>query len=280
MEHNKQEAENFPVALKLLPSKYRKKLLAFYSYARLVDDLGDEYSGDRLAALDWAEKQLSEPTHNIFTQLHDVFKELENGSQDIYAPFVKLIEANRLDQEKYIYETYQELDKYCELSANPVGHIVLRIFGMDSLEITQYSDSVCTGLQILEHLQDMGEDFERGKIYLPATELLEHGVKPKDIASSQKAGKATPELCNLVLANLEKVRERLGAGQFLVAELKGFWAKLAISGYVSGGNLAVAALEAVGGDIFHPKATKHKSVFNKLFRMPWIFKLLVSRKPN
>lgn len=248
--------ENFPVALKVLPKKYRQKLSAFYSYARLVDDLGDEYSGDRLKVLDWAQQQLSSPTNSIFVKLDKALGGIKEGSH-IYEALVKLIDANRLDQTKHRYASHQELEDYCALSANPVGHIVLYIFGVDSFELRQHSDSVCVGLQILEHLQDIGEDLtEKERIYLPATELEKYGVTEEGIGNSQSAGKASPELCDLVLANLKRVTQALQAGRPLVKGVKGFWGKLAINAYVSGGLAHTEALKSVGGDIFHPKAQK------------------------
>ncbi len=256
-------SENFPVAIRFIPKRYRSKLLAFYGFARLVDDLGDEYEGDRLKALDWASQQLEKPTHLIFLNL-----QAELGHLD-QKPFTRLIEANRLDQTKHRYESFEELYSYCELSANPVGRVVLDIFGADSLLLDEYSDSVCTGLQILEHLQDMAEDYGNGRIYLPLSELERYKVKEADLGS----GFSTPEMCKMVMGNLKRVRELLAAGSQLTGSLKGLWAKMAVSGYAAGGMAAADALAAASGDIHSPAAGKPQS----LSQISYFLKLLASR---
>ncbi len=251
---SKAKLENFPVALKVLPKTYRKKLLALYGYARLVDNLGDEYGGDRLEALNWAEKQLKEPTHPIFQQLHNDL--LSQVGTDLHPALLKLIEANRMDQKKTSYKNYDELYEYCELSANPVGAVALAIFGADSFEMAQHSDSICTGLQILEHLQDIAEDFERGRIYIPETELNKYSVKKTDIKEAKDSGRTNAEMSNLVLSNLKRVEEHLAFGEQLVAGIKNRWGKLAVAGFVAGGRAEIAFLEANGGDVFGKASVK------------------------
>ena len=275
----KSSTENFPVALKVLPKKYRQKLTAFYGFARLIDDLGDEYEGNRLEALDWAEAQLkaalSESSGAL--QLHPIFAEVQTQLQGLNPePFLEIIEANRLDQRKNEYATYEELDEYCRLSANPVGHIVLLIFGADSKDRRAYSNSVCTGLQILEHIQDISEDYSRGRIYIPAAELSSFGLSRESLKDMAVNGQAAlPELRRLVLAQLPKVKGLLGEGKPLAASLNG-WAKLAVSGYIAGGLAYTRALKKAGGDITSPKAHKAK----RLHLFGHLLKLLLTRPPK
>jgi phytoene/squalene synthetase len=212
----KAQHENFPVALRILPRKLRARLTAIYGFARLVDDSGDEYAGDRDAALDELEADLrrafaGNAQHPLMQRLTPFVR--ETGATE--EPFLRLIEANRLDQRKARYESWDELAYYCTLSANPVGELVLLAVGQATPERIRWSDDVCTALQLAEHMQDVDEDRARGREYLPAGDLLTRG------------------------------RELLASGIPLVRSLRG-WGKLAIAAYVGGGLAAFAALERGG----------------------------------
>src|SRR5215472_17370056 len=123
--------ENFSVASIVLGRDNRRHLTAIYGYARLVDQVGDAVDGDRLAALDAFEADLSKifegasPTHPVLRRLESTVRELDLPR----GPFDRLIEANRRDQEVAAYTTFDELVSYCDLSANPVGELVLHVFG-------------------------------------------------------------------------------------------------------------------------------------------------------
>ena len=157
------DSENFPVASRLLPRRERADLLAIYGFARLVDELGDAAAGDRLAALDWLEAELDRAfagraEHPLLIALQPTLRTraLERG------PFLRLIEANRVDQRVTTYDTWQQLRDYCALSADPVGELVLAVFGIFDERLTALSDSICTGLQLVEHCQDVAEDLAAG----------------------------------------------------------------------------------------------------------------------
>ena len=168
----KPESENFPVASRLLTGDVRASLMAIYGFARLTDDIGDEASGDRLAHLDWLEAELDRAaagsaTHPVMRQLTPVIRGLALSLE----PFRDLIEANRMDQRVTRYRSFGDLVDYCMLSAAPVGRLVLAVFGVQTAERTALSDEVCIGLQVVEHLQDVGEDAGRGRIYLPTEDM-------------------------------------------------------------------------------------------------------------
>ena len=110
--------------------------------------------------------------HPLLQRVSTVVRELSLPRE----PFVRLIEANRQDQVVSRYATWDELMRYCELSANPVGELVLYVFDAATPERIGWSDAVCTGLQLAEHWQDVGEDYERGRIYLPAEDMARFGV--------------------------------------------------------------------------------------------------------
>ena len=237
--------ENFPVALRLLPKAVRGHLRAIYGYARLVDNLGDEYPGDRLAALDWVEAQLDAlfaggPRHEAFVQLAPTVAQFGLDRR----PFDRLLAANRLDQHKASYADFEELMGYCELSANPVGHLVLAVFEAATPERLAASDQVCSGLQVLEHLQDVGEDAARGRVYLPADDMERFGVTVEDLAEEE----ASAALRGLVAYEAARARAMLERGRGLVASLRGP-ARLAVSGFLAGGLAGLDALEAANFEV-------------------------------
>ena len=169
-------SENFPVASRLLPRRVRSHLLAVYGFARLVDELGDSAPGDRLAALDWLEGDLDRAyegraEHPLLARLQPTLRECALPRE----PFARLIEANRVDQRVSRYQTWEQLRGYCALSADPVGELVLGVFGMATPARIALSDSICTALQLTEHCQDVAEDFAAGRIYLPAEDLARFG---------------------------------------------------------------------------------------------------------
>ena len=122
--------ENFPVASLLFPRAVRPHLRAIYGFARLVDILGDEYEGDRLAALDELEREVDacyhgEPTWAVMRKLQPAIRACRLPRE----PFLRLIEANRMDQRISEYETWDDLKHYCVHSADPVGRLVLGVLG-------------------------------------------------------------------------------------------------------------------------------------------------------
>ena len=240
--------ENFPVALRLLPARYRRHLLALYGYARHVDDLGDEplVSGlDRVAALDAVEAELralyagGDVRHPVLRALAPTVAECRLPMD----PLLRLIEANRIDQQVTRYATFEQLVDYCTRSANPVGELVLHVFAQAEPATVALSDRICTALQLVEHLQDVAEDHRRGRVYLPAEDLARFGVTEADLA----AGTASRQLRELIGFEAERARAWLDAGAPLVSALHG-WARLAVSGYLAGGRATLDALAAAGHD--------------------------------
>ena len=237
--------ENFPVALRLLPRGLRDHLEAIYGYARLVDNLGDEFPGDRTLALDWADSELDalfsgSPRHPVFRRLAPMIHSFRVPRR----PFDELLAANRLDQHKTRYETRAELMDYCALSANPVGHMVLAVFESGTPERIAASDAVCSGLQILEHLQDVAEDAEAGRVYLPSEDMARFGCSIEDL-SAPEAGAGLREL---VAYESRFARELVEQGIPLVRSLTGY-ARLAISGFVAGGLAGLDAIEKAGFEV-------------------------------
>ena len=175
--------ENFPVAMRVLSREHRRRLLAVYGFARLADELGDELTGDRLAALDWLEGELDRAyagraRHPLLVRLQQTLGKCALPR----AAFVRLIDANRLDQRSQRYESWEQLQAYCSLSANPVGELVLGVFELVSPERIELSDRVCSALQLVEHIQDLREDVCRGRYYLPAQDLARFDCSHEQLA--------------------------------------------------------------------------------------------------
>lgn len=170
-------------------------------------------------------------------------------------PLRRLVEANRRDQVVTRYETFDDLLSYCELSANPVGHIVLHVFDAATPPRLALSDHVCSALQVLEHCQDVGEDYTRGRIYLPAEDMRRFGCTEEDLLGDR----TPPRLRRVVALQAERAGRLLDAGEPLVGSLSGF-ARTAVAGYVAGGHATRTALELSGhrvlGRTVRPRTTR------------------------
>ncbi|MEU6624120.1 squalene synthase HpnC [Streptomyces litmocidini] len=263
--------ENFPVAPFFLPRAWRDDLMAVYGFARLVDDIGDgdlapggadarhlgvgpEAADDRVALLDALETDLrrvfdSTPHHPLLRALQPTVRRRGLPPE----PFLGLIAANRQDQLVRRYETYDDLLAYCELSANPVGRLVLALTGTDTPERIRRSDEICTALQIVEHLQDVAEDLARDRIYLPAEDLKRFHVTERDLA----APTAGASVRALIAFEAERARALLHAGTPLVGSVHGRL-RVLLAGFTGGGLAALDAITDAGYDVLTgpPKATK------------------------
>jgi squalene synthase HpnC len=252
--------ENFPVALRVLPRREREHLTALYGYARLVDDVGDELAGGpakRLEALDELEAELDRAvagtaTHPVFVRLATTISSCELDRR----PFADLIEANRIDQSVTRYAAFDDLLGYCRLSADPVGRLVLAVFGEAGDELSRLSDLVCSALQIIEHLQDVGEDAAAGRIYLPTEDLVRFSVDPQLLLSRS----STPDACRrLVAFEASRARRMLDEGSRLVALLQRRSAALAIAGFTGGGYAQLDALAAASFDVLSQQVKAGKA---------------------
>src|SRR5690349_2645775 len=217
--------ENFPVASLLFPRALRPHLRAIYGFARLVDMLGDEIPGDR--------------TWEVMRELQPTIRARSLPRE----PFLRLIEANRIDQRVSAYETWSELKLYCVHSADPVGRLVLGVLGRDGdAEAVALSDDVCTGLQLVNFLQDVPRDLELGRVYLPADDLRRFGVEALDRPSA--------ELRALLEFEAERARALLASGEELGRRLGGRVGR-GVALFARGGLAALEALERADWDIFN-----------------------------
>jgi squalene synthase HpnC len=244
--------ENFPVGSVLFPRPLRPHIRALYCYARFVDEVGDSFEGDRLAALDELEAEVDaafagRATWPVLRNVEPTIREFDLPRE----PFLRLIEANRMDQRVAEYETWDELKNYCVHSADPCGRLVLGVLQrLGEPEVVAASDSVCTGLQLVNFLQDVPRDLELGRVYLPAEDRRRFGEPALDRPSA--------ELRELLRFEAARARELLAAGEVLRARIGGRLGR-AVALFSRGGLAALDALEAAGWDVFSQRPKPSRS---------------------
>jgi squalene synthase HpnC len=248
--------ENFPVVSVLAPRFARPHLRAVYGFARLVDNLGDEAAGDRGALLDELERELDGPPRTeIMRRLHATIADRDLPLE----PFRRLLEANRIDQVRRRYETWDDVREYCTYSADPVGRLVLGIYGRaEEHGLVELSDSVCTGLQLVNFLQDPPRDLSLGRVYLPQEDLRRFGVFDDGLA-----GPLTEPIAALLRFEGDRARALLEQGLPL-REALGGRPGLSVALYAGGGLAALDALERAGWDVFTGRPAPTRLAFARL----------------
>jgi squalene synthase HpnC len=205
--------ENFHVATFFLPRKVRPHFESIYAYCRVADDLGDEVPDPVVAMrlldswgsmLDVCYDSPERSMHPVFVALHETVRECDVPRQ----LFADLLHAFRMDQVKTTHDTWEELLEYSHYSANPVGRLVLWVCGYRDEPLAQLSDKVCTALQLANFWQDVVEDAERGRRYIPADDMLRFGVD-----EGQIEGRVfTPEFAAMIKYLVERTRIMLHEG--------------------------------------------------------------------
>jgi squalene synthase HpnC len=242
--------ENFTIASCLLPRRLRRHLWALYAFARGVDDLGDEASGDRLALLDGWEAQLRAvfghgaappaPRPAAFVALERTVAECRLPLE----PFLRLIEANRRDQEVHRYADFEGLLEYCTCSADPVGRLVLSVFGYHDPDLYPMSDATCTALQLTNFWQDVRRDYALGRIYLPREDLVRFGVAEKELGQAP----ASESFRRMLLFQVRRTRGFFNRGRPLAGHLAGHL-RVDVRLFTRGGEAVLDAIERAGGDV-------------------------------
>ena len=242
--------ENFPVASFLLPRAMREAVLAIYRFARAADDVADE--GDatpaqRLSALARFDGALDAiaagrpPTEAPFA---DLAAAVQRHALPI--PLLRdLISAFRQDVTIKRYATWPELLDYCRRSANPIGRLLLHLHRRDGANNVEYSDAICTALQLVNFWQDIALDWQKGRVYVPQEDLQRFGVAEEQIAQ----GRCDDGWRALIAFETRRTRDLLESGRPLVRTLPWRFA-LEISGVLAGGHRILDRIDAVGGDVF------------------------------
>lgn len=214
--------ENFPVASVLCPPSLRAPVAAIYWFARTADDIADEgpdLAPARLATLEAYHADLR-ATHSglpCSSRWPHVFLPLRRAivEHDLpLRPLEDLLLAFRQDCQNPAYETRAQLLDYCRLSANPVGRLLLHLYGIGSTQVASRSDQVCTALQLINFWQDLGVDIPRGRFYLPEDRCAALGVNPRSLDQ-------TPQATALIEENVRWARGLMREGSPLVHQVSG-----------------------------------------------------------
>ena len=211
--------ENFPVASVLVPRPLRPALVALYRFARYADDVADEgnaLAASRLAELDRLDAALrGEAEHPVVSALHPHLVERRLSREACRA----LLSAFRQDVTVTRYRDFDVLRDYCRRSADPVGHLVLELFGRRSAETEPLSDAICTALQLINFLQDIASDWARGRVYLPLDTLAREGLDDAAVGLAVTAGRAGPALRRCIAAEAARAGALLESGAPLLRQV-------------------------------------------------------------
>jgi len=249
----KSHYENFTIASWLMPREMRPSMHAIYAYARTADDFADEEHD--LGKLDEWERQLDlcyagTPRHPIFVALADTVRRYEIPRE----PFADLLVAFRSDLNFRGFDTCDEiLATYTRYSANPVGRLVLYLFGYRDAERQQLSDLVCSGLQLANFWQDVAIDLDQNRIYFPREDMRKFGIAPETLSKRV----ATPEFIALMRYEVGVARDMLQRGAELHRRVDRRLSRDVLM-FAGGGLAILRAIERVGYDIFklRPKLTR------------------------
>jgi squalene synthase HpnC len=246
--------ENFSVGTWFLPKRLRPPMYSVYGFCRHTDDLGDEAEGDRLALLDQWEEDLrrcesGSPEHPILRALQQSMRERHIPLD----PFLKLIEANRMDQRIKRHPTYADLLHYCEHSANPVGRMVLYLFGYGDDERQRLSDATCTALQFANFWQDIRRDYAAGRIYLPLEDMERFGYSEDDLQNNV----VNKNLRELMAFEVDRARALFREGARLV-ELVDGELRIDLRLFTLGGTSVLDAIERQDYDVLSKRPVVSK----------------------
>ena len=239
--------ENFPVASRLVPRHLRPAVEAIYAFARIADDFADEeaHEGRRLQRLEEWGGMLDDcfrgrAIHPVFVALQDALDSFDLPRQ----PFVDLLAAFRMDVTKTRHADEASLLEYCRLSANPVGRLLLHLFGYTEEDLLPMSDAICTGLQLANHWQDVAIDLGRDRIYLPEDARRRFGVTERDL----REGGATEAFRALMRDRVDRTRAHFESGRPLCDRVRGrFRWELRLTWL--GGQRILERIEACGYDV-------------------------------
>jgi squalene synthase HpnC len=264
--------ENFHVATFFLPKKLRPHFESIYAFCRTSDDLGDEVADTTTATRLLAEWRAM--LHQCFTQpelsRHPVYVALEptiNQCSLPAQPFDDLISAFEQDQVYTHHDSLHTLESYSKYSANPVGRLVLLVSGYRSEELMLLSDDICTGLQLANFYQDVVEDWERGRRYLPADAMRRFGVTDEQIAARQFDEKFKAMMIFLV----EDARARLTRGKRITTLVERDLAST-LTLFVNGGYAILNAIAAQGYDTL-----KSRPIVTKAAKLQLLFGALAGK---
>jgi len=228
--------------------------------------VGLQEKSRRLALLDWWEGELrccysGTPTHPVMVALQRTISDFDIP----VGPFLKLIEANRMDQRSDRYSTYSELLNYCDHSANPVGQLFLYLFGYRDEERQRLADATCTALQLTNFWQDVARDYSQGRVYLPEEDMQRFGYPEEELAS----GLASQPFRRLLAFQVDRARALFRKGAPLVETLEGA-VKLDVALFTRGGVAVLDAIEGRNYDVLSARPALSRTRKAALFVSTWL----------
>jgi len=244
--------ENFTIASWLMPRRMRAHMHAIYAYARMADDFADEQGS--IARLDEWERELDlayagTPRHPVMVAIADTARRYDIPRE----PFADLLRAFRSDVDFKGFDTIDDLLEYARYSANPVGRLVLYLFGYRDKQRQELADSVCSGLQLANFWQDIAIDLAKGRIYIPRDDMERFGVTSQAL----RDGHVSPEFAALMKYEVARAREMLMRGQALSRMVDRRLARDVLM-FAGGGLAILREIDRVGYDVFRcrPKLTR------------------------
>ncbi len=257
--------ENFSVAARVLPRQKRQDLYNIYAFCRLADDFADcskstEEAGRNLS--DWENLLEAAASGDVKNPLFNALGNTIRRQKLSLEPFKRLIKAFKLDLVKSRYATRSELSEYTHLSANPVGTIVLELYGYRNPAFFALSDKICTALQLANHWQDVADDYARGRIYIPFEDMKRHNVSENTIAGKD----ANQNFRALIREEVDYARSLFADGKDLISLVHG-WLRLQLGLYFEGGMSALSAIERNNYDVLN-----HTSKLRKIDKLKVLFK--------
>ncbi|SPE29643.1 Squalene synthase HpnC [Burkholderiales bacterium] len=263
--------ENFPVASWLLPAPLRVPVREIYRFARCADDIADEGdapSRERLAALEELRRDLDRIEAGTYsaTERWSGLAAAVRAHALPLEPLRDLLRAFAQDVRGKRYRDYEDLLAYCRYSANPVGRLLLVLYRRHEPQLAQWSDAVCTGLQLVNFWQDIGRDHAKGRLYVPQSEFARFGVDPAQIGQ-QRTDEAW---MRMIAAQTQTARQFLLAGRPLARALGGRigWELRLV---IQGGLRIAERIDAVEGDVFRRRPVLHGTDWVRLLaRAAWM----------
>jgi squalene synthase HpnC len=260
--------ENFPVASILLPRRLRRPVALIYRFAREADDFADEGDApeaERLAQLASFSRELQRlerhepPGIPWFSELAEIISEYRlpiDAFHDLLSAFAQDVTTKR-------YATYADVLDYCHRSADPVGRLLLVLYGAASEKNIAYSNAICSSLQLINFWQDVAIDWRKDRVYFPQDEMQRYGITENQIANGDTSGNWSA----FMTFQVQRSRELLYSGKPLGHILTGRIG-LEMRTIIAGGDRILSKIAAVDGDVF-----RHRPV---LTRPDWVLMLAKS----
>lgn len=252
--------ENFPVASWLLPRRLRAAVIAIYWFARSADDIADEGTAtdeERLHQLDRYRDALDllsgagslpprfpADLQAIFDPLYAAVRQHQLNP----APLYRLLTAFAQDVHTKRYATYRELETYCHYSANPIGELLLDLYGVNTPQRLHQANAICTGLQLTNFWQDVAIDWKKGRVYLPEADMQAFGVTSSQIEHQH----VDLNWSALMSYQIQRTRVLLNSGMSLCQHLP-VRLSLELKMVVLGGLRVLELLEAAGYNMFQSR---------------------------